>query len=628
MGSIKYKITSLINDLFVRVYFGDTLRNDVWCNSVTVGVGTEGSSCDLELPALDWDARQDIVGQLVRIVVKYRYEPEYTLFIGLITNVDRTAESQSVVATARSYMYLASNVYIGQANFNNNALEVFYPKIALYNGAYKKTNWTTISILRDWFGSSLKTWRGGGGSIPSQYRHMLSLGDTSVLSSVYNTVPFGDLEFKQISLKDGLDKLLSDIGTVSFIERFRGYKTYLDFFELASPYSPIRDFYICPSPNSSAIGTNVISLSKSESIEDMVNRIICVGDRRKFVVTLSRASHMTGLWDDSLNNDVLQNPSGTIQAGGTSLDETSQEYWRKRNLVFKKYQIPIAFQNVVIDEQNAITETDLNDTTKESALPIQIFAYKHKYVFASNLKSVLSEVDCPEVYAVPGDVPGYYAVALTEPKMLESVTFDAKKGIILFSQPNVYPAVSFVNGNNLPVEIYKESNFFITFTYNGSRIIYDTKLRSNGVYIDNIQSDGKTEVIDVSFGYIQYGNTNYPLDGQTYSTCIFQLSDGTWYDGSDLIAQDDTAALKYYAEVALQEKGRKKNAYNIVTPNLFIGPRIGDRIRVIGEDTFYGNTNQITSMTYNLSADHGTSITTDSGVPMTASTILKEKIGG
>jgi hypothetical protein len=587
-----YISQSLISpDLISNVYLDNTLRSDIYCTSYSETIGTSGSSASFDLAESLWDETKRLLGLQIRVDVFYRGSNAKTVFSGFIDAIDRDAEAQQITASAKSVLGFADDIYLIKDN-NETRFEIKYTKIAPRDNEIKLTNWDIKQILRDIFSSSLSTWRGGGANIPSNYRSILKLGNMSVFNSVYNKIKLDDIEFKQQTLKEVLDYLLDLLQTVSIRERFEGNICYLDFFELGNMQGS-KDMRIAANANASAKGTNILNISKSETIDATKDRVKVVGDQIKHIISIE----MIKDWDESLEADVLKNPEGNLSEGEISYSALQSRYWQRREKVFRNYKLPLIFKNYQIDDNLPITKIN------GEQLPIFIFkkAYKPKF------NTLTSEFEAEDLETF---------------ELVANGQFDPINLSVILDKPNVYLSRGWVDDQNKPREEYTANKLYITFCYNDGRLAYDSGTKSN-----NIKTPfDRVQLIEASsFKYIQYGNAGNPAGDIEIPFCYLFDEVNGWQLIEDSVYIDDIGDLELYADIALSELNRKKEAYNISTPFYTNAYRAGDNIIINGEQSG-GKIHQIISINHNLGADHGSQIITDNSVPNIASNVLTKEI--
>jgi len=121
------------------------------------------------------------------------------------------------------------------------------------------------------------------------------------------------------------------------------------------------------------------------------------------------------------------------------------------------------------------------------------------------------------------------------------------------------------------------------------------------------------QVLNESFGTVRIGGT---WNGVTFPpTVVFNGETAEVFDGL-VVVRDDAALLRTYAALALRETNRIRASYSIAVPYFSEAYRIGDRVRMVGEDGYDFGTHQVRSVVWNLTRDHGTRLSTDNEVPL------------
>lgn len=607
MASFRISSSLEVARLRQRVWLDGKLRGDVYCTSVSFGHGTEGSSAALEIPSMDWDGgKKKLRGKRVRVAVAYAGSWLQTVFVGYLWTTNGAISANIVSVTAKSYIGLSDKVYVGQGD-DANDMVVSYPALALHRGVLKQTGWNVTTVLKDIFSNSTVTWRGGGGKLPSGWRNRLKLGSVGVLGSTYNEVPLGDMVFRQTTLRDALDQLIGLVGTVTFRERFEGNDAYLDFFELGDPGAPVRNVRVARRGESAA-GSNVLDIDHEESADDVTTRIIALGDRRRFTVSVT-TDHATAPlepdWDPLLEAEVLANPEATKRGNesGDPDDETRQEFTEELARVFRRYKLPDCLRRLIIDKDLAV---ELEDGAK---LSIQVWKW-------------------PVVLEYNAGTDAWESTPAVAPVLLEGTQFDLDNGFITLKAPGLN-LVSSAEVAGDTIDTYQQAVVGITLTAAASRLVYDTGVRKNGMSFDGIDNDGLLDVVvNESFGYKQLTNIGHPFvdgDGASHvfgEAWLYVAGTGWALYDVQTVTQDDTEIQSKFAEASLREKNTVRQSYNVTTPFWTSGYRLGDRIRVIGQDDAEFGKHQIMSLSYNLGNDHSTVLSTDTNSPMVASQVL------
>jgi hypothetical protein len=580
MATFRVSTSTDLARLTQQVSIGGMVRSDAFCPGVSFGVGAQGSTCSLMLPGLTWDQKKNLRGQFVVVKVSYEGQPLEVVFNGYINNIQGNSSSNYVNCQCVSLLGLSGNVYIGQNRGETTGYNVIYPRKV----GTRETGWGVKDILGDFFSANAPTWKGGGGGIPADWRSRLSLGSLSVLNSVYNQIPLGDISFKQGTLKSALEQLLGMVGTISLRENFKANSTELDFFEVAPPNAPTKRVSVAL-PGEDVTGKNVLSISQDQGAEDVKTRFVGLGDDRKYIISIS--SSLVKDWSSSLDASVLNNPEGgkrSPSSGGARGD-----FQEAKTQVFRKYNLPDSIKALVIDK-------DILGT------PIQIW-----------------KMGSTPVATQAG---GWFFTDDTEPTLLEGTQLDLENGTFTLKEPAIKGASSVVNTAGDFVTVNTEAQVGITLVVNNGRLFTDTGVVPNGMVFDGIDVSGLTEVIENrSFRYMKITNTGYPVDGVTYD-CWLQ-DGGIWTQHTTgTVLEDDGGNLQLFVHIALKEKNAIQNIYDVQTPYWTSAFKLGDSIQVSGQEDYESVTHQIMSLSYDLTNDHSTSFSTDTQVPMVANTIL------
>ncbi len=592
MGSFRVSNSTEVLPLGVQVYIDGYRRSDCYCTQRTLGMGVDGSTVSILMPSADWDGgKYWLRGKPITVRAGYN---GYTrpIFHGYVSRVIGATDSRTIEIEAMSLIGWASKVYLGQG-LSSDEYVAEYPEKALKDGELVETGWNVKEILRDIWSNRERTWRGGGGSLPSGWRAKLKLGSLSVLGRAWNEFPLGDITFRQTTLADALEHLLGIVGTVSFREDFlEGGDTRLIFFELGDPSAPIKNCRVARAGMSIA-GTNVLSVNHEEGADDIRTRMIGLGDRKKYVVSIDTEHATAPLvkdWDSSLESAVLNNPEAAKKGKQAPGDDTRAEFSEVQAQVFRRYKLPDEVRQWIIEKDLGI---ELTDGRK---LPIQVWKIPRLASF---------------------DTDTWTSVLATEPVLLEGVQFDLENWTFTLKEPAINFVGGTVDGSANIVDTYEEATVGITLCLAKGRLSHDTGVNGSSMDLDGIDGDGLVEIVtNDSFGFLQ-------ITDETWDTAwVYTDSDGwTKYDAETSI-QDDEQYLREYTEGALREKADVRANYTITTPWWTDGYRLGDRVRLLGQNDFVFGTHQIKSISDTLGHDHSTTFSTDNGVPLIANQVL------
>jgi len=570
-----------------QVLFDGRLRSDAYCTNVSSSIGLEGSTATVVLPAFLWD---DDTAAFEGAFVEVRQDGK-TVFGGFASEVASQLGPDLVQLPCRSVLALSDNVYIGQGGSSAD-YRAYYPREALNpaTGAVELTGWTLKTILRDIFSSSFyRDWRGGGGTLPSDWRARLKLGDMTTLDVSFNQVEITSMTFERETLKDALQRILDMVGTISIREQFvRGGDAILHLFELANPDAPAKQCHVVEAGESVA-GRNAYEASKKVSADGVKNRIVAMGDRERFLCLLT-TTHPTAplvrLWDQSLEAAVLANPE---------LAQRDDAY----GFVFRRYGIPRDLHDLIIEEDNAI----LSPTSGER-LPIEAMFWPSDIAIVGS-ELVGTESATAKVVDVEFDLTANRYFVLSEPAIRVGTA-------------------SIVDGKEQIT--FVEANVGLQCTFAARQLLHDTGASTAGNYRLSGISSGMTETIEnKEFQFVQATNIGYEdlFGGHAFDALIYDEAGGAWlyYDTATVI-RDDTALLQSFAEFSLEEKKNAGYDYSIKTPRFTTAYKLGDRIKLLGVSNFDGGTHQVKSISHELTNDHSTTISTSSSVPLIASSIL------
>lgn len=610
MGSVQTSTSILVPTLGQTVRVGGAIRSDVECLSITRGMGTAGNTATFRLPSLDWDGgKKRLRGAFVQVFASIGGSGFSQVFNGYVNSVGGGTGQREITFEAQSLLpFAGSKVYIGQDNIDETALAVRYPGEVVYNGQRRVTGWNVKEILKDFFSGGLPTWRGGGGGIPSDYRSQLSLGSMSLLSRSYNIVPIGDLEFSEATLNDALEQLTGIVGTVTFREVPDGSGSRLEFFEIADPQASAKRLTIArPGESISAVSANVMGMDHTEEVTDTTNRVIALGARRKFTISVltnhSAGQRLEKAWTASLEAGVLANPESAKRTkGGESI---RSEFSEAKALVFRRYRLPECVRRYLVDQDNAV---ELSNGTR---LPIQVFKYPRVLAVNTSTGAITNSGES------------------ATPELLEGTEFDFENGYFTLRDPAVNLSARSIDGSGNISDSYVEATVGITITVNGERLKYDSGVRSsNGLELNGIDSSGLSVAhVNESFAFRQLTNAGYPLKdfaGNEYSYPVAIYLEGTgWVSYTNAtIQQNDEAALRNFGNAAVRENEGVSSPYSVRIPYFSTAYRVGDVVSISGQNDYDADVHQVLSVAWNLTNDHGTVLSTDNGVPLIASQIL------
>lgn len=598
MGSISIGNSTIIPSLVQQVLINGSLRSEFYCLEISKSHSGQGTTATLSVPSWCWDADKAwLRGAKIIIKAGYAGNALDTLFCGYITKATGEVSDRSVRVEAKSLIALADTVYIGQNHISEHSLKVDYPEYYFDNGVKKKSRWTIKSVLRDWFSHTEgKTIQGGGGTLPSEWRSELKLGSLSVLDRTWNKVRLGDISFEQATLRTGLDTLLQAVGYVRFYEEFRSNgDTYLQFYEIAS-YKNDRKSMKIAGVGECIRGSNIKEATYSENLEEVKNRIIAFGQPKKYMITLTVANG--GLikgWNTNLEAAVKADPEttyrGSIEQGETTL---------ARQRVFKEYYINEDFRDIVVDGDNFL---EFEDGKK---LPIQVLKWGYSAIsYDSN------------------DGTWIGTISLNPTEVIEGVQLDMENLRFSLSDPALILESSVILGGEV-YDTWTEAKIGLTITVSADTLTVDTESIRNGYKEHGIIKEGLTEVVGpANFQFEQFTNDGFPIGGTTYNDVWYWTeADGMTNVPTKVIDRDDTIYLDKYANAMALEKSGVKTTYNIGIPFFSTGYEIGDLIRVVGQRDFKDHPHIVENISWNLTNNHSTTISTDSAEPAAVSQII------
>jgi hypothetical protein len=606
-GSVTTSGSAALPALNQAVYIDGAYRPDVYCTSIESGGGTAGSTASLELPAMYWDGGKGAFrGKSVEVHVGYSGNRD-VVFCGWISATTGNAAAQSVTASAVSLLGLSDAVYIGQSDGDKD-------QVYEYSGVGLR------AVLRDII---LR--------LPSQYRSVLTFG---VLTPELDEAPIGDLTFRQSTLRDALDQCLGLAGNVSIRETFRaGCNVTLDFFKLHDASAPARRMVVAGPGERAYAGNNVLDISDNDSLDGVRTRIIALGDLAKTMLTVTSdagtpAHGLRRAWSQWMEPYVLKNPERKAE-----LDGSKMPLPEGIDNVFRRYVLPSILDGRTILDNNALQVTD-GTSTEGKPLPVQVW------------KEYPALVEQPD--------GSWIANGATTRELLSGADLHLSEGWLMLSEPCVYLASSTVGSAEVeteeptepeePVEpeegeeppeppatevkfriidVYAEARLCITLTVAGKRMRVDTGSVPDGFTLSRIGGDGLTEtVVNETFQRIDIGGwlADPTLAGLL---CTYYLPGDSWVIvATPEIYADDTADLSAFAQAALREKNRIKTNYSITLPIWTNTIRIGDRVDVVGQRDYAYGVHTIQSLSHTLGHDYGTTISTDTSVPLLNSDIL------
>ncbi len=608
MPVLQVQNTTVVPRIYSRVYIRGRRRSDFYCTQVVPGLGTAGTSASLEIPGSLWDSKKDwLTGAPVTVEYGYpRSRP--LLFHGYIIRPAGDIGENMIRLEAGSAMkVLSDGWFVGDGLDGDFVAE--YPERALRGGVPVETGWTLKSILRDIWSSKGKTWRGGGGSLASQVRSTIKLGSLSILSASWNNFPMGDLVFEQYSLKTVLNKLLAMTGNITFAEDFRpGGKTYLRFFELGPASGRAKTVRVAR-VGQAALGSNVLGITHEYNTDDVLTRLVAFGAPKKFVISVSTGHPSAPLikdWDSGLEPAVLSNPEGTLRGNesGKAGDGTRSEFTEEKARVGRWFKLPDVLRKYVIGRDNAL------ETADGRKLDVQFWMMRRVPAYNPTTKS-------------------WGSTAATSPTLLEGVEFEPENYRFRLRKPAVSLVSQSISEGEI-VDVYSLAEVGVTLTVEAERLRYDTGVKQGRVGFDDVRAAGVSDSItNESYAYIQITNEDFDFvdeDGVSHifgDVWIFTTSAGWTRYTSKSVVRDLSASMQQLGDSSLRERLDIRAVYQIATPFLTGGYRLGDIVRFVGQNDFDYGVHQVQGLAHNLTNDHGTTFNTDNLIPLVATEILR-----
>lgn len=564
-----------------QVRIGGAVRTDVFCT--TVSRSSSGCDAQFSAPAMAWDRKRSLLGKRVSVDVWYDGAPgaSVRLFNGLVSAPAGEARGGRVTFGARSPLALADTVYLGQ----DVELRAEYPASG---------GWTASEIVRDWFGSSAPSSRGGGGSIPSQWRAFLKLGDVGALRRSYNTFALGDVELHRASLAEGLERIAGLLGTVAWRERFVGDDTYLDLYEVGVGGGAATRIRVARE-GESIEGSAVLELAHTMELPDLRDRAICVGDVRLRTVTLwsDRGSvRLAPAWSASLEAAVLADPEiavkGPRNAAGPLTSAQQEAYLH----VFRRFRIPAEWR------RRNVLRPEVVLPNGERA-PAQVLTIRRRPVL------------------VEGEWIGQ---AESVPSILDGATVDVGTGYVTLREPAVGLLESvLVSGPDGPEE--QDTNVAlpvaVSLSIESGRLKSDTGATGNPAEV--IGGAGLASAfLQDSFGDEGVGTSELP------ECWVWDAEGSTWRNYlAPTVLRTDEATVAALAQAAAAEARRPRESYNVTMPYVMTGLVPGSRVRLVGVDDWDGGVHQVETVTHDLTHAYRTQIQTSNGAPRVASSLLE-----
>lgn len=395
---------------------------------------------------------------------------------------------------------------------------------------------------------------------------------------------------------------------MSCYERFVGNETILEFFELGSSTAPVKTMRVAR-PMESAINANVLDIEHEESAEEVRTRILALGGKRKYTLSVT-TEHPTAplekAWDPAWEDDVLgdlESPKRANDSGEEDQD-IRPEFAEAKTTVFRRFRLPECLRTLEVLKDLAI------ETTDGTTLPVQVWKFGRILTETAN---------------------GFTSTPIPSgaPVLLEGAQLDLENGYFTLKEPAVNLVSITIDGDGVAIDDYEVATVGITITVAGDRLAVDTGVQTNGFEFVGLEAEGLVEtVLNESFEVKQFTNIGTPFrdsDGEAHEfEEAYVLLEGTGWEVyvAAIKTQDDEEIFRRFALGALREKQRMRSTYNVTTPFWTAGYKLGDRVEFVGQDDYEFGVHQILSVSYDLTSDHTTSLSTDSTLPLAATTVL------
>lgn len=424
----------IVGDLEVQVTIPGSAPG-VFCHTVSLGIGTEGSSATLFAAGREWDVGS-WRGRPVKVEARYSGAWQ-TVFLGLIDGEAARTDGSGVDLTARSLITYADSVFIGQHWSPGGGLVANYPVYAQFPGnkRWYITSWNPASIIGNWFAEEPvpTSWWGGGGSLPAAWRGVLKLGEVDALVAAGTARPPAPngLQWRVVSLLEGFDAMLGMSPNLSFRERFDGDVTYLDFFKMADETASSTTLKVAVAGQSIVDAeANVLAIDREESITTSKNRVIAIGDRSKFIISLTTnlnvpveepdpppdpppapSNYLERLWLDEWAAKIIRSPEGYQP----NCSRNMEPWPAPTNYAFRRYRLPECLRPPYAFPQESIPLR----IGEDAQVRMQVWRRGVDYEW---------DVEGMRMVAVPRP----------EPELVEGWDFDPATGTLWLKEPNIY----------------------------------------------------------------------------------------------------------------------------------------------------------------------------------------------
>ena len=250
----------------------------LWCNSISLSAGLGGNLAEFTIPEMLSDDDRERYRDKKVVVKAGLGNASKTVFIGylVVDNSSLSPDADQFTMHANSVGFFLNKIGVGED------LNRWNYEYKLYNEDRTPTGYTPVNILIDLFSR-----------LPGYWSDEVKLGDLRPLLS--NDIATTSFNFNLQSYAQAVDYIASAFGDVAIKERFRGDKTYIDFYKVSDVSSPVNTL-TCSRWNHNT-SANVYSLSMNENGGELINRCQAFGRDKCFVVTLQ--SNVTGIdWSE------------------------------------------------------------------------------------------------------------------------------------------------------------------------------------------------------------------------------------------------------------------------------------------------------------------------------------------
>lgn len=620
-----------------KVFINGSLNSAIYCTDISLSQGGGGSTANFQCPTIEWDSKGWLGGAVVRVEACLDSQSFVPCFYGYCTNPQGDARSRVANFSAESPMVsMFDLVYIGDG-CTPITQYAHYPTYAFRNGILRPTKWLASEILRDFTTSrAKKSWRGGGGTLPSQHISVLKFGDLSMLNK-----EVGEVTFDGITLKSALQEIVAKVGNVGYREvaDYNGVK--IEFYQLTGGAASKNVKNIRVATQGESCGnSNVAEISSEFSNVDVKTRIIAMGARIQYVLSAiwhpwleaeETANHLIPAWNRNLETYALQDPE---QVKEPYQHEAQAVAIKDSDLLINRETEPEEEEESESASASAPAQTMavVEEEEQEAILKNVFTRFKLPNLILENIQYITNEIpieiageQCKPV-AIKWTVPlvwsdaqkGYIAdiEAPLTPVAIGDYTLDVNSGFITIGEPAICIYSQVVNADAETVTTYIPCPISITLCFAGERLMHDT----GQVYSDArwypLGRHGLVSRIDnESFQKVMLGDNAFP---QTYL-----------YNGNSVIVtpapsvyRDDSKTLKQLAEKVLDESNDERRTYSITLPYFDSSFRIGDLISLQGVSDYDFGAHTICTINHNLTQQHSTTISTDNSAPLINSNLF------